>query len=151
MDNKIINFILKQSCMTVCCTNALGFPHCFSCFYVFDENSIGIIFKSATNSDHSKFLENNKQVSGTILPNSLNILSIQGIQFWGEIISLETENSSLVIEKYYRSLPLSKFMKGDIYLIEIEFIKMTMNTMGIQKKISWERDEMKLENLGYVN
>ena len=42
-------------------------------------------------------------------------------------------------------------MKGDIYLIEIEFIKMTMNTMGIQKKISWERDEMKLENLGYVN
>jgi hypothetical protein len=138
MENKLSKFISHQTCMTVCCVDELNKPYCFNSFYVFDEQNNCLLYKSASNTMHSIFLRKNNQVSGTILPDKLNKLSIQGIQFSGEYI-LDTE-MNLNSEKYYKKYPISKMVNGNIECIRLHYIKMTDSILGITKKIFWENE-----------
>jgi len=83
MNNSISNFLLKQTCASIACIDNEGNPYSFCCFYVFNPDNGCLYFKSSTVSLHASFLDSKPQISGTVLPDKLNKLSVIGVQFEG--------------------------------------------------------------------
>jgi uncharacterized protein YhbP (UPF0306 family) len=140
MDKRIIEFIGRQKAASVCCLDEKNNPYCFCIFFVFDEDNQRLYFKSSSSSNHAVYLLMNKRVAGTILPDKLNLLAIRGIQFTGFISNADPIHPAAAA--YHKKIPLALAMPGDVWAIQLETIKMTDNTIGIGKKILWDRREV---------
>lgn len=140
MNDKIRQFIEKQKVATICCLDDEGKPYCFSCFYAYDKDKELMYFKSASSSHHAGYLENSAAMAGTIQPDKLNILAIQGIQFSGLVYEADAESGIDAKILYHKKYPFAAAISGELWIIEPQFIKMTDNSMGFGKKIIWERE-----------
>jgi uncharacterized protein YhbP (UPF0306 family) len=141
MKENIIKFIKKQTCASICCVDKNGNPYCFSCFYAFNSDEGLLYFKSSSGTRHSEIISENPSIAGTILPDKLNVLLVKGIQFEGVVLS---ENHFLVRNasgNYHKKYPVALTMQGEILTIQINSIKMTDNSVGFGKKITWMRKE----------
>ena len=80
-------------------------------------------------------------VAGTVLPDKLNKISIKGIQF--EAIVLDTQQPLIkrTLGIYLAKHPLALAIPGDIWALQVNYIKMTDSTLGFGKKITWTRAE----------
>ncbi len=141
MNEQIIQFLKEQTCASICCSDENGKPYCFSCFYAFNSTAGLLYFKSSANSNHVGLMKNNPFIAGTVLPDKLNKIQVKGMQF--EAIVLDTQQPlvkrSLGI--YLSKHPLALAIPGDIWALQINYIKMTDSTLGFGKKIIWTRDE----------
>jgi uncharacterized protein YhbP (UPF0306 family) len=79
-------------------------------------------------------------ISGTILPDQLNKLAIKGIQFQGKLLDDANPMSKNATTKYYKKYPIAITIKGDVYTVCIDGIKMTDKNIGFGKKIIWTRN-----------
>ncbi len=147
MEEKIINFIKKQTCASICCVDETGKPYCFSCFYAFNSRAGLFYFKSSPASRHAVLMKKNLFVAGTILPDKLNKILIKGIQF--EAIVLDTQQPIVkqTLGIYLKKYPFALAIPGDIWALQINKIKMTDSTLGFGKKINWEREPEKDDSL----
>ena len=140
MDKRIVEFIDKQKTATLCCLDDENNPYCFSVFYVFDKVERRLYFKSSSSSNHSKYLLKHRKISGTILPDNLNMLAIRGIQFTGFI--LHNSDSLNNEAEYHKRFPVAMTIPGEVWAIQLETIKMTDSTIGFGKKFFWEREDL---------
>ena len=141
MNESIIKFIEKQTVATICCVDEQGDPYCFSCFYAFNNEKGLIYFKSSSNAHHSFLLEKKAVIAGTILPDRLRPLVVQGIQFQGDILSFDDPLCSGATKTYLKKFPFALAMPGEVYAIQLTHIKMTDSSKGFGKKILWEKEE----------
>ncbi len=139
MDDRIINFIRAQTCASVCCADRIDNPYCFSCFYAYDSEQKLLYYKSSNGARHSEILLNHPAVAGTILPDRLSLLHIKGIQFEGIVIPAGHPLAKNASAFYYKKHPLAITQPGDIWTIQVNFIKFTDNALGFGKKITWDR------------
>ena len=95
MNESISNFILNQKCASVCCLDGKN-PYCFSCYYAFDAKKGLLYFKSSEDTTHIKLLTRFPEVAGTILPDKLQTLIVQGIQFEGTCLTHGPSNEGYV-------------------------------------------------------
>lgn len=140
MNSDISAFLSKQTCATICVTDNDGHPYCFSCFYAFDKAEEVIYFKSSSESYHVQLFYKSKALAGTIHPDKLQTLLVQGIQFTGFLLA---ENHSILenaSHKYHKRHPLALAKSGKVWAIQLHTIKMTDGTKGFGTKISWKRD-----------
>lgn len=135
--DSITHFIKEQKVATVCCLDENNTPYCFSCFFSFDKNRAIIYFKSSFSSRHATLLQRNDKIAGTILPDKLNVLAIQGIQFTGKVLPFADALSANASAHYHKKYPFALAMSGDVWTIQLESIKMTDNTKGFGKKLEW--------------
>jgi uncharacterized protein YhbP (UPF0306 family) len=142
MNDAIIQFIKKQTCATICCTDKDGDPYCFSCFYAFNREKGLLYYKSSPSAKHSIIMSRNPIIAGTILPDKLNILQIKGIQFEGVLLAADDPLSEKATLHYYARHPIALTMPGDTCVVKLNSIKMTDSSLGIGKKISWSRNEL---------
>ena len=140
MNEKITHFLQTQTCCSISCLDEEGNPYCFSCYFSFDAEAGTLSFKSSVDSYHASLLLKNPKVSGTVLPDKLNKLSIKGIQFRGICISADTILSQEASAKYHKRHPLALAIKGTVYTIQLNQIKMTDSSMGFGKKLYWEKE-----------
>src|SRR5262245_14612453 len=91
LNETIKHFIQGQKIATICCIDEQNNPFCFSCFYTFQNKDCLLYFKSSPASMHCRLMSEKPQVSGTILPDKLNIFSIAGIQFSGILLKASHE------------------------------------------------------------
>jgi uncharacterized protein YhbP (UPF0306 family) len=145
MNEHIVDFIQKQKVATLCCVDEEKAPYCFSCFFAFDEVKHLLYFKTSASSHHGRLLQQNGRVSGTINPDKLNSLAIKGIQFSGQVVEPDDSVTADASAIYHKKYPFAYAMKGDIWTVRVTTIKMTDNTLGFGKKITW-----KLENCAPV-
>lgn len=141
MNDKILAFLKKQTAASICCVNELNEPYSFSCFFAFNSTDNLIYFKSTESSYHSKILMQNPKVSGTILPDKLQILAVKGVQFTGIVLN---ENDPLCVDaakNYHSRFPMAFVIPGAVRTIQLNQVKMTDNVPGIFKKHSWQREE----------
>ena len=141
MNESIVRFLQQQTSATICLINEEGLPYCFNCFYAFNQDKHLLYFKSSADSYHSKFLKQNTAVAGTVLPDKLNGLLIKGVQFDGFMVTEDitlAEHSSLL---YHKRHPLALAIKGIVYTIHLNRVKMTDGSRGFGKKITWSRSE----------
>jgi len=141
MNERIVDFIKHQRVATVCCVDEECAPHCFSCFYAFDEEKNLLYFKSGSNAHHSQIMVNNSVVAGTIQQDKLNSLAIKGIQFSGRIVDPANELCSQAETVYHKRFPFALAMPGEIWTLQPEVIKMTDNTLSFGKKLHWQLNE----------
>ena len=139
MNETIIQFLQEQSSASICCVDAEEKPYCFNCYYAFNSISGLLYFKSSANSHHAALMHENPFVAGTVLPDKLNKILIKGIQF--EAIVLDTRKPLVkrTLGIYLKKHPLALAIPGDIWALQINYIKMTDSTLGFGKKIIWNR------------
>lgn len=137
MLQEISDFINTNKVASVCGVNQDLAPYCFNCFYSFDLRNHLLFFKSSSDSYHSKILVNNPKISGTILPNELKLLAIQGIQFTGTILYDHFPDGVRPDVSYHKTYPFALARPGHVWCIELETVKMTDNTRIFGRKIEW--------------
>lgn len=144
----IIRYLLKQTCATICCVNDDNNPYCFSCFYVFNAVDGLMYFKSSANTHHAGLLSAKSFVSGTVLPDTLNKLIVKGVQFQGEVVYANDTLAKNAASIYHAKMPMAMAMKGDVFTIRIDSIKMTDSGRLLGSKQHWQREIALLEIRG---
>lgn len=139
MNERIIQFILSQTVAHICCIDEQHNPYCFSCFYAFDKENELLYFKSSAKTHHIPILLQNPVIAGTIQPDKLNRMAIKGIQFTGRILSSDHPLSIEASSAYHKEYPFAYAMKGEVWALQLDWVKMTDNTLAFGKKIIWER------------
>jgi uncharacterized protein YhbP (UPF0306 family) len=147
MDQTIIDFLQKQTCATICCTDETGRPYCFSCYYACNPKLGLLYFKSSDDSYHSGLMAKNRILSGTILPDKLNKLMTRGVQWNGELTDHTDPLAENAFVNYHKKFPMALVMKGHIFTVRLDDIKMTDSKLGKVKKILWKRAQ---ENVNSV-
>ncbi len=140
-DKDIVTFIMAQTCASVCCMNGSNEPYCFSAYYAFSKEGMLLYFKSSPGSNHYEWLKINKQVAGTILPDKLKKLETVGIQFQGTVLEENDPLTQSATLRYHRTHPLAIAVKGEVFTIKLQSVKMTNSKAGFGKKIHWHRQE----------
>ena len=139
MNEKIAEFISKQTCANLACVDELGNSWCFSFFYSVDVANDLLYYKSSNDTRHSVILHANPKVSGTILPDKLNFLAIKGVQFEGVLLPAADPLAAHAAAHYHKKHPVALAMPGAIWTIRLDHVKFTDNTLGIGNKINWNR------------
>lgn len=140
MNRTIAQFIQQQKVATICANQPNLAPYCFNCMYVFHLQDAVIYYKSSGDAYHSSFMTENAVVAGTILPDKINFLGLQGIQFEGELIPKHSSLYLHATSRYYAKMPMALAMPGDIWAIQLNHLKMTDNTKLFGKKLQWNRE-----------
>ena len=135
----IARFIEKQNSVTICCTGNAGNPYCFSCYYAINLKDGLLYFKSSVEAYHSILLKENPVIAGTILPDSLNKLKIKGVQLTGELLNNQDALVKDAYILYHRKHPIALAIKGEVFTIRLDSIKMTDSARIFGKKIFWNR------------
>ena len=138
VNEKIISFLIQHTVLTLAtCFDTV--PHCANCFFAYEEEKNLLLFKSKKDTDHIRQGLENKNVSGSILPDKLDSTKIQGIQFNGIFFEPKHELLELLKKTYYKKYPFALAFTGEIWAVELTSIKMTDNTLGFGKKIEWNK------------
>lgn len=137
-DEKIIDFLLSNSVVSIA-TSVRNQPYSASCYYAYVEGEAFLAFKSDSDTRHIEEALQNNKVAGTILPDKIVKAKPQGIQFTGTFMKAEGETGKKAKEAYLRKYPVAGIFRGDIWMIELEHIKFTDNTLVFGKKLLWER------------
>lgn len=145
MNQRITDFLIKQTATSISFVNEKNQPCIFSCFFAFNSTGVLLYYKSAESSYHSRIVLKNPKVAGTIMPDKLNKLAIKGIQFTGEVLMPGDPLSADGSKIYYHKFPFAVAIPGILWTIRLDEVRMTNNTMGILEKLSWFRKEK--ENL----
>ena len=137
-DSKIIAFFKKHHVLTLS-TSLDDQPWCANCFYAFDEVGMALIFTSGYETRHIKEAVRNQKVAGSVVLETSAVGKIQGIQFVGELVKPE-EGAESVNHIYLKRFPFAALMDTTLWLLKIDYAKMTDNRLGFGKKLIWERD-----------
>jgi uncharacterized protein YhbP (UPF0306 family) len=140
MNDKITEFISRQTCGNLACVDEQGNAWCFSFFYAFDAEAGLLYYKSSTDTRHSIIIHTNPKVSGTILPDKLNFLAIKGIQFEGVVLQEDDPMAANASSHYHKKHPVALAMAGQVWTIRLDHLKFTDNSLGIGKKLNWNRN-----------
>lgn len=136
VEQRVISFLKENTNFTLA-TSAYNIPYCANCFYAYAEDKNMLIFKSRIETIHIKQALENRNVAGSITPDRLDPAKIRGIQFRGNFTEPGIELLKLFRMIYYKKFPFAVSFAGDIWAIELTYIKMTDNTLGFGKKIEW--------------
>lgn len=139
MNETIASFFQQQTCATICCSDEAGKPYCFSCFYVFNKENGLLYFKTSTEAHHTILLTSNPVIAGTILPDKLNKLATRGIQLQGEVLPHLDPIAKNAYMRYHKKYPMALAIKGEVFTIRVDSIKMTDSKFGFGEKINWKR------------
>ena len=143
MEKRIVDFIRDQKVATIACNDGDNRPYCFSCYYAFDEQRKRLYFKSAEGTHHIQLIKEKPFIAGTILPDRLNPMALQGIQFSGFI--LDKIGCTQAKAFYHKRYPFALAMSGDVYTVELHWLKMTDNTFTFGNKLTWQLDSALLQ------
>lgn len=109
---------------------------CCSMFYAFDPEAVAFIVASDESTEHMRNIKDNGKVAGTVALETTTVGKIQGIQFAAHIRKADDEESRRL---YFTRFPYARVMNPTLWIIALNEIKMTDNTLGFGKKISWKR------------
>jgi len=131
---KISLFLNKHHVLSLATTVDDELSVC-SLFYVYSKKENSFVVASSDDTLHIKHIKQNKKIAGNILLETRIIGKIQGVQFRGEFFSLEEGNLSTL---YFNKFPHARVMKPKLWQIKVNYFKMTDNTLGFGKKVTWK-------------
>lgn len=135
VSEKIALFLEKHHVMSLATTYADELSVC-SLFYAYDKERASFVVASSDETTHIHHISQNANIAGNILLETKTIGKIQGVQFRGVFTALKDEN----LEKlYFRTFPHAMLMQPKLWQIDVDYFKMTDNTLGFGKKIIWQR------------
>ena len=139
MEESIRKFILENKVANICFVCEDGTPYCISCFYAFDEKNNLLVLKSSTGTSHDTVSFKGDPLAGTIIPEQIEVMNLQGIQFQGRTIRKESLDNWNIATTYYGKFPFAMAMPGYLWAIELNDIKFTDNKKAFGTKIKWKK------------
>lgn len=139
MDTAIIEFIQQQSLTHITCLDEESRPYSFSSFYSFDEKKACLYLKfPISGTQHADWLKEQPEVSGTIVMDNLDLQQLKGIQYRGAVRKkgLFEMDGDL---HYHSRHPMATMIPGVIWILDLEWIKMTDYSLGLGTKTIWEK------------
>ncbi len=136
MDKKFIKFINRHHVMTLATVDESGIPYCSNAFYSFDSERNTLIFASNNETRHTQQMIANPCVAASILLESKVIGKLQGVQITGKIFA----GDEIDHKSYISAFPYAAVAPLTLWRLEIDFIKLTDNTLGFGKKLIWNRE-----------
>ena len=137
-DSKIITFFKKHHVLTLATVSG-NQPWVANCFYAFMEGQMTFVFTSGYETRHIQEVTQNKNVAGNVVLETGIIGKIQGIQFSGTLELAEGEALAAAEKAYLKRFPFAALMNTTLWLLPIDYLKMTDNRLGFGKKLIWER------------
>ncbi|MBL7888685.1 MAG: hypothetical protein JNL24_03980 [Bacteroidia bacterium] len=138
MDERIISFINAQTSLTFA-TVKDDIPYCATCFYAFISERTSLVIKSDPETLHIQQALLNNNIAGTIVPDKFLKTKVQGLQFQGKFIVPEKEILSDAKSAYYKKYPFALAIHGELWVLDLTFIKFTNNTLSFGKKLKWNK------------
>ena len=136
-EKRVVDFINEHHVLTVatCIENN---PWCANCFYVWLEDENCFVFTSDDATKHVQDVAVNPKVAGSVVLETSTVGKIRGIQFRGFMQIPENELASKAKFAYLKRFPFAVLMKTLLWVVHVDYIKMTDNRLGFGKKIVWE-------------
>lgn len=138
--NTIGKWLKKQHVLTYCVGTDESL-WCANAFYIFDEDEIAFYFLSETTTRHGQVAGQRALTAGTINGQPKTVALIRGIQFRGELRLLNEEEAARYRTRYNKRFPVARAMPAPIWVIRLDELKMTDNTLGFGKKLHWLRNQ----------
>jgi uncharacterized protein YhbP (UPF0306 family) len=83
----------------------------------------------------------NPEVAGGIVLETMNVGKIRGIQLRGIMRQPDEHEAVLVKKAYLKRFPFAVLMNfSSLWILEINYIKMTDNRLGFGTKAIWEQE-----------
>jgi uncharacterized protein YhbP (UPF0306 family) len=137
-DAKITTFFKKHHVLTLATVSG-DQPWVANCFYAFMEEQMTLVFTSGYETRHIQEVTQNKKVAGNVVLETGIIGKIQGIQFSGTLESAEGDALAAAEKAYLKRFPFAALMDTTLWLLPVDYLKMTDNRLGFGKKLIWER------------
>ena len=137
MEKRITDFIKKHHVLTLA-TSYKGLPWVANRFYAYAEEQNILVFTSGHDTKHIQDLEEGNLVAASIVLETSVIGKIQGIQLRGRLSEPEGEMIKVAKTDYLRRFPFAALMETTLWVMELEYVKMTDNRLGFGKKLVWE-------------
>ena len=138
IDQHIIHFLNEHHLLTLA-TSQNNKPYCCNLFYVYDQVSNQLIFSTETKTKHAQDFITNTNVAGSVALETKNVSKIQGVQLLGTIEELKGERLKIAKEQYIKAFSYAANMDLHLWVMPLNFIKMTHNKLGFGKKLIWEK------------
>lgn len=137
-DKRIVEFLRKHHVLTLAtCTE--NTPWCANCFYVWLEDENCFVFTTDPVTRHGSEAIKNPQVAGSVVLETSIVGKVQGVQFTGKMVVPEGDLAEKAKRVYLKRFPVAVLMKTNLWVVQVESIKMTDNRLGFGKKLIWER------------
>jgi uncharacterized protein YhbP (UPF0306 family) len=136
-EKRITEFIRQHHVLTLS-TCAFGKSWSANCFYAYMEDENMLVFTSDENTKHIQDVKINPEVSGSIFLETKIVGKIQGIQFTGIMSEPEGDLFRRARHYYLKKFPFAALMNTTLWVLKINYIKMTDNRLGFGKKLIWE-------------
>ncbi len=136
-EKRIVDFIRKHHVLTLA-TCVGNNPWCANCFYVYLEDEDCFVFTSDDATKHVQDVLVNTKVAGSIVLETSVVGKIQGIQFRGIMEIPAGELAEKAKYAYLKRFPFAILMKTSLWVVQLNYIKMTDNRLGFGKKLIWE-------------
>ncbi len=134
MESKITKFISKHHVLTLATMGEEG-VYCANAFYAFDEQGAALIFTTDISTRHGAQMAVNPRVAASIVLETKVVGRVQGAQITGRVVAANDQDRKLYLSKF----PYAVVMELNIWRLEIDFLKLTDNTLGFGKKLIWNR------------
>ncbi len=142
MDKRIEKFIKKHHVLTLATAliNADGVAeaYCANMFYAFCAEQCCFVFTTSVDTRHGAEAFQNCRVAGSVVLETRVVGKVQGLQFQGCMTQTEDEALKKV---YLKKYPYAALADLNLWALEVDFLKLTDNTLGFGKKLIWRKDE----------
>jgi uncharacterized protein len=136
---EIRQFLKQNRVATLCYVSKKGFPACINCFYVFEERSGYLVFKSSEGARHEPASLNSSAFSGTILPEHFDAFHSRGLSFSGQsLLSLRVKELRLA-DVYHKQYGFTRLLPGYVWAIELQRLRLTEHASGTIRRTKWEK------------
>ncbi len=138
-ETRITDFIRQHHVLTLA-TSLENQPWCANCFYAWIEEESAFVFTSDSETKHIQDLSEGNIVAGTVVLETETLGKIRGVQFRGQLSEPEDELIKSSKKIYLKKFPFAVLMKTKLWILKVDYIKMTDNRLGFGKKLIWERN-----------
>lgn len=132
----ISRHLKKQHVLSLCCGQPLW---CANCFYVFDAERVAFWLMTETATRHGAQMVKAPLVAGTVNGQPTSVMRIKGVQYAGRIALLQGDEAEHARKAYVKRFPVAAAVRAPLWQIQLNELKMTDNTLGFGKKLSWQR------------
>jgi len=136
-EKRVTDFINEHHVLTLA-TVVQNNPWCANCFYVYLEEENCFVFTSDDSTKHVNDVLENDNVAGSVVLETNTVGKIRGIQFRGIMERPEKNLDSKAKKAYLKRFPYAVLMKTSLWVLKLNYIKMTDNRLGFGKKLIWE-------------
>lgn len=127
--------------MTIATISDMGSPRTANLFYAYDKESNSLIFTSSLSTAHGADMVRCGHVGANVVLETSKVGCIEGLQIEGIVRRADGDELSFAKRTYITRFPFAIVADLELWILRIDFLKMTDNKLGFGKKIIWTRKQ----------